>query len=60
MMSVMNYGLQDRISNSIVAGGVGRGGRGVSIFSSTKNIEVYSFFYDVNNGDCLLTETAGA
>ena len=59
-MSVMNYGLHDRVPNSIVAGGVGRGGRGFNIFSSTIHIEVHSFFYDINNGGCLLTKAAGA
>ena len=37
----MNYGLQERVSNSVVAGGVERGGRGFNIFSSTIHIEVY-------------------
>lgn len=59
-MSVMNYGLHDRVSNSIVAGGVGRGARGFNIFSSTIHIEVYSFFYNINNGGCLLIKAAGA
>jgi len=36
----MNYGLHNRVSNSIVAGGVERGGRGFNIFSPTIHIEV--------------------
>jgi hypothetical protein len=60
MKLVMNYGLHGRVSNSIVAGGVGRKGRGVNIFSSTMHIEVYSFFYNINNAGCSLTKAAGA
>ena len=59
-MSVMNCGLHGRVSNSIVAGGVGREGTRFYIFSSTIHIELYPFFYDINNGGCLLTKAAGA
>jgi len=46
----MKYGLHGRVSNSIVAGGMGEGGRGFDMFSSTIHIEILCIKLEINQG----------